>query len=818
MCPFSPFVPYLFVFCVFLITCWYWKTGRLLSVIKRSRDRFKALVDLSPYGIALTSKDGKIVSANKALADLLGRDIRTLMGASMPQLLGLDAKQIERDHAGLKPGEILKLPGLHLTRSNGKVYHLRPCLFFHETHSDLLFWHIQDQTTYFELEKRFEELVESVPVGLFWSDLKGHIRAVNPGFKEIFASTNMPSNLQELLSKELWDEVQKVIISKDNVFKTQIEVTDKNKTKYLKMELKICHHGASNYLAGILKDETLEHELQQELEAAYKKAEAASRAKSVFLSQMSHEFRTPLNVIMGMATLLEDKITDSDALELVSDLKRASEHLTSLIGDILDLAKIESGRLTLDERPFDLKDLMDDVSNVLGIQARLKDLEFKLDFPKDTHRFFKGDPVRIRQIIFNLAGNAIKLTQKGWIEIGLSCRGKDEVIKIIEIRVTDTGPGIPEDILPELFKPFVQAEDGRRAGGTGLGLSIARELAELMGGSISVESELGKGTTFTVQITLQAVDASLIPETSPSHHIELVPGTAIIADDVQMNRKILKAFLEKKGWRIFEASDGIEVLEILKQGHNIDVVFMDISMPRMDGMEAVKQIKQNKKWQDIPIIAVTAHAMAEDRKRFLGAGMDGYVSKPIRPDQLFKEMNRVLSERIAYQDKSVGISMSEPKVSSHVVDHKKDKTQKAEISTDDPVDYKALVATCQGMDELASELLKALFDECPKWIEDAERAVASLNPKEIRKICHLIRGSASTMHAHELNSAAEALGKAAREGKAEMYTMLLEALKEAALRLQNWIKVNICLPSAINKLEDVAQKASKHKNVTLQQA
>ncbi len=817
MCPFSPFVPFVLTVCVFLLIWWYWKTGRLLSIIKRSRDRFKALVDLSPYGVALTSKTGQIVSANRALADLLGRDVRSLVGASMPQLLGLDSKQIEHGYANLSPGEILKLPGLHLTGSDGKVYHLRPCLFFHETHPDLLFWHIQDQTTYFELEKRFEELVESVPVGLFWADLNGTIRAVNPEFKEMFASVDTPSNLEELLSNKLWKQVKKSIVSKDHVFKTQIEVKDGNRTRYLKVELKICHHGASNYLAGILKDETVEQELQQELKAAYDKAEAASRAKSIFLSQMSHEFRTPLNVIMGMATLLEDKITDGQALELVSDLKKASEHLTSLIGDILDLAKIESGRLTLDEHPFDLKDLMENLSDVLGVQARLKDLDFRLDFPEDIHRFFKGDPVRIRQIIFNLAGNAIKLTQKGWVEIALSCRDAEgDNKKCLEIRVTDTGPGIPEDVLPELFKPFVQAEDGRRAGGTGLGLSIARELTELMGGSINVKSKVGEGTTFTVQIVLEAVDECFVPETRQNSKVALRPGTAIVADDVQMNRKILKAFLEKKGWKILEASDGVEVLEILDQESKIDVVFMDVSMPRMDGVEAARRIRQNERWKDIPIIAVTAHAMAEDRERFLSAGMDGYVSKPVKPDLLFEEMAHVLSERVLGKEEAGNVSILEPKASKPVSRSEKNKVQKRQDSKDSPVDYEALVATCQGMEELANELLKALVGECPKWIEEAERAVASLNPKEIRKICHLIRGSASTIHAHELNSAAEALGKAAREGKSELYPVHLNALKEAGQRLQAWISAKICLPDAIDTLEDITQEASKQKDVTLQ--
>ncbi len=817
-CFLNPLILFVSCGCASFLAWWCWKNRRLLSVIKRSRDSFKALVDLSPYGVALTTKDGIIVSANKALAQLLNRDIRALVGTSLPELLGLDSNRIKKEHADLKPGEILKLPAIHIKGRQGRVHHLRPCLFYHKTHEDLLFWQIQDQTTYFELEKRFEELVQSVPVGLFWADINGKIGAVNPGFKEIFPKDKSPSTLKELLGEKGWDEVSKMVRSKGHVFKTQIQLKEDDKTRFIKVEIKHCSHGTSNCLAGILKDETVEYELQKRLEAAYQKAEAASRAKSTFLSQMSHEFRTPLNVIMGMATLLEDKIVDKEALELVTDLKKASEHLTSLIGDILDLAKIESGKLSLDVRPFDLVDLMEDLANVLEVQARLKDLDFRLIIPEDIHRFYLGDPVRIRQIIFNLAGNAIKLTKKGWIEIQVSCHKLEQKMKRLEIRVTDTGPGIPKDILSELFKPFVQADEGRKAGGTGLGLSIARELVELMNGSIEVESEVGKGTTFKVTIELESVDACLLPENKTFAFSEFEPGTVLIADDVAMNRKILKAFLEKKGWKILEASNGKEVLEILEREGKVDLVLMDVSMPEMDGVEAAKHIRHNEKWKTIPVIAVTAHAMAEDRKKFLDAGMDGYVSKPIRPELLFEEIGKVLSERnsTSGEDEKSLKSKDEQQVLADEPEQSCKERGQDQSAHDVPIDYEALVNTCQGMEDLAIELLIALLKECPKWIEEAEQAVKDKDPKEIRKICHLIRGSASTVHAYQLNDAAEKLGKAAREGKEELYDELLENLKKASLQLQTWVRANICIPKALDTLEDIAMTASNSQELKMQ--
>ncbi len=792
------------------VSLWlYWKRDRLLEVIRRSRDRFKTLVDLSPYGIALTAKEGNIISANRALAHLLGKDVREMIGMSLPGLLGLDIDHVLQKASSLEAGEILKLPAIQKRRQGGEVLHLLPCLFRDEGNGDLLFWHVQDQTTYFELEKRFQELLESVPVGLFWADLQGRIGAVNPEFKTIFSDNQQPESLSDLLGPQGWKEARDTIIKEGSLFKTKICRKNGKATKHLKIELKSCNHGSAHYLAGIVKDVTVEHELQQELKVALEKAEAASRAKSTFLSQMSHEFRTPLNVIQGMATLLEDKITNQHALELVEDLKKAAEHLTSLIGDILDLAKIESGKFALQERPFDLKGLIEDIEGVLGVQAGLKDLEFRVRFPEKVHRYYMGDPVRIRQIIFNLAGNAIKLTQTGSVEVSVSCLEETADKKRLAIEVSDTGPGIPEDVLSNLFSPFVQAEEGRKAGGTGLGLSIAKEFAEMMNGSIKVESTVGEGSVFTVVLELKPVDSALVPKKVSDADLDVEPGLALVADDVPMNRKVLRMFLEKRGWQVQEASNGKEVLGLLEREGTFDVVLMDVSMPEMDGVEAAKRMKEHHVWRRIPVIAVTAHAMVEDRQRFLRAGMDGYVSKPVKPNELMKEMARLLPEGGGRSGKreaepASGQRMPEcQKSSEHAV-----QSGGSERADKSPVDYQKLLETCQGMEELARELLTDLVKECSKWMENAERAVKASDAKEIRRICHLMRGSASTVHAEDLSRTAEDLGKAAREGKEGLYEERLNALKQAASELERWVKANICLKDALDSLKGLTRDIS----------
>ncbi len=794
-----------------------WKSGILLHVIRRSRDRFKALVDLSPYGIALTAKDGIIISANMALAQLLEMDVRQLVGASLPGMLGLDIADISRRAVALRPGQVLRLPGLDVKGKGNVVRHIRPCLFSDENDKELFFWHIQDQTTYFQLEKRFEELVESVPVGLFWAETDGIINAVNQEFLHILKTSKRPESLEKILSHSQWQEAKKILKGNGDNYSIHVEKQLNGQCKHLRIQIRYCAYGGSAYLAGIVEDITLEIRLKQQLEDACRKAEAASQAKGTFLSNMSHELRTPLNVILGMATILEDKITDKEALNLVADLKKASEHITSLIGDILDLAKIESGKLTLEEEAFDLKELMDGLEAVLGVQARLKDLDFTIRFPKKMHRYYKGDPVRIRQIIFNLASNSLKFTQKGFIEVEITDRGKETGHKRqLAIRVRDTGPGIPKDVLSTLFDPFVQAEQGRKVGGTGLGLSIAQELVAMMDGSISVESELGKGTEFLVEIGLEPVDEGLIKEKRPKDLKDLKPGKVLIADDAPMNRKILRVFLERRGWKIFEAENGRQVLNILETNTDIDLILMDISMPEMDGIEAARQIKGDERLRHIPIIAVTAHAMSDDRKRFLQAGMEGYVSKPVRIESLMEEIAQVnVSKGFKGKKNQVQNRADTRNYSQCAKKDSSEKIRSLQIPDTLPVDFKALLKTCQGMEDLAKDLLLSMLEESPKWLKQAEKAVSAKDPKEIRKICHLIRGSASTVHANALHDAAERLGKASREGKEEIYEELFSSLCKRAKELEIWVRANFSIPKALDKLEDTAFQVSSSKDIKL---
>ena len=367
------------------------------------------------------------------------------------------------------------------------------------------------------------------------------------------------------------------------------------------------------------------------LEAARAEALDASRAKSAFLAMMSHELRTPMNGVLGMAhALAATKLTPQQGGYL-DMIVQSGDGLMAVLNDILDLSKIEAGKLELEAVSFDVDKLGRQIFLMWSETARLKGLELVLEIDPATPAWLAGDPVRVRQILLNLISNALKFTEQGGVTVRiapLAARG-------IEILVTDTGIGMRQDQQDKLFQAFSQAEASttRRFGGTGLGLSICRQLAEMMEGDISVTSEPGNGTTFRVALPLPAAQAP--PEAEAQGEIVSLEGREIlVVDDNKVNQAVAKAILEAAGAVVTLADDGLEGLEKLRAG-NFGVVLMDVHMPRMDGIEALNRIRAGEAGRfDIPVIALTADAMSGEGERLLGLGFDEAHPKPIQPAEL----------------------------------------------------------------------------------------------------------------------------------------------------------------------------------------
>ncbi len=509
-------------------------------------------------------------------------------------------------------------------------------------------------------QHRLEFAIEAAGDGYFEIDLATREYRRNGAMKDNFGHAKAPPSVAEMGQRIHPDHIGE---AHRNLKKVDAgELTGWNQDMrvkvgdgsycWMQLRARLLETSTERKLLGTLTDISDRKAMEEELRAAMERAEASNKAKSEFLANMSHEIRTPLNGVLGMAQALEADDLSDEQRKKVSIIIGSGKSLTALLNDVLDLSKIEAGKLEISPVPGELVHTMKRVRQLFQTAAEEKGLVIGVRYSSELPSHLVYDPVRVRQCVSNLISNAVKFTPSGRVDMSLASKEIAPGEHMVQVDVIDTGIGMTQEVQDKLFSAFTQADGAttRQYGGTGLGLAISRRLARMMGGDITVKSAPGIGSTFTLTFKAAIAEAANAPETksAPAAPSEPVGGSlrgkrVLLTDDNAVNRQVIKLFMAPLGCEVFEATNGKEALDaIATQG--FDVILLDVHMPVMDGVEAIKRIRSAEaSWKDVPVIALTADAMRGDREKYLAMGMTDYVAKPVDQRELATKMLEVMN-------------------------------------------------------------------------------------------------------------------------------------------------------------------------------
>ena len=641
--------------------------------LKRSLDMTHKIFDNIPIGMIIVNKNKEIQSVNKAALTMMGYDDETeIMGQTCHDSICPN----ERGRCPITDlGRVVEQAEnviVHRNKSHVPVY--KTAIPMTIEGEDVIIEAFMDirplkeaESAKQESDERLRIVTETIADPISVYDNKGFISYVNPAFTRVFGwpLDEISGKKIDFIPDDCKEETGKVVVrvlSGEDVtgFESRRYTRDRHEIDIRIGAARLRDsHGNQTGMVVNYQDVTLENrakkereKVNRELEEAIakanlltQKAEEGSKAKSEFLANMSHEIRTPMNGVIGMTHLLMETVMTPEQLEYAETIRVSGEALLSLINDILDYSKIEAGKYDLELIPFDLRTTLESVADIVSVKAHEKELEYITLFHPQVPETLIGDPGRLRQVLINLAGNAVKFTEKGEVVISVTLEQENEIDVIIRFSVSDTGIGIPEDKMDRLFRTFSQVDGSmtRKYGGTGLGLTISKKLVEFMGGRVEVNSEPGKGSEFYFTAVFQKTKKMPVKERVLPR--ELSKKSILIVDDSKTSRQVLREHLESRGCSCEEATSGEEALEKLKTRARdkvlFDIVLIDIRMSPMTGETLGRLIKEDPLIQKSLLVMMASLGERGDVKRIESIGFSAYLTKPVKQDQLFSCLSRI---------------------------------------------------------------------------------------------------------------------------------------------------------------------------------
>jgi PAS domain S-box-containing protein len=635
-----------------------------------------------------------------------------------------------------------------------------------------------------ESERRYRQIVETANDIIYKADHQGNFIYVNPvavrktGYPE---GELLKKNFTDLIDQDMVEGIkafyhEQFLKRIPSTYKEFVILTKNGDKMWVGQNVEIIFTPGNkvNGFAAVVREITLRKKMEIQMLQAKKEAEQSAMVKEQFLANMSHEIRTPMNAIIGFTDLLLKTKLDGEQKEFLSSIKNSGENLLYLINDILDFTKISANKITFEQIQFNVYDLIELATGLFDPRIKEKKIQLITEIDKTVPKLLYGDPYRLNQILLNLISNAIKFTEKGEVSVKLKAKEINKEMVALSAEVLDTGIGISQDKISNIFQSFTQAsnETTRKYGGTGLGLSIVKNLVELQGGKISLESKEGRGSVFYFTIPYKTIgNGKQMPAGISKKPGRGFKGTVriLLAEDNELNQRLAKKVLSDFNFIVEVADNGNKALHKLEHG-DFDIILMDIQMPELDGYAATRIIrgKFSESKKNIPIIAMTAHAMSGEIQKCMDAGMNEYISKPFKSDDLYNKICMLVGERKQQEEEMQRPVSDRPGLYA---------------------DLSYLKDLCSGNHLFMSEMIQTFFDQLDVLLPKMETYLKDKDWKQLEEIAHILKSSIAVMRIESLMEPISKIEKFSSEAvNLNEIPRLLETVKSISLKAVEELK------------------------------